>query len=64
MDKIKMLINGEWVGAGEDEWLPVYNPSTGEKLAEIVNATEKQIDTAVEVAREAFESKEWKSFKP
>lgn len=64
MEKIKMLINGEWVGGEAADWIPVYNPATGEKLAEIVNATKEQVDTAVKAASDAFESKEWKAFKP
>ena len=59
-----MLLNGEWIGDSESEWLAVYNPSNGEKLTEIVNATKKQIDAAVAAAQVAFESKEWKAFKP
>jgi aldehyde dehydrogenase (NAD+) len=64
MEKIKMLINGEWVGSSAANWLPVFNPATGEQLAEIVDATTEQVDAAVEAASIAFESKEWKAFKP
>lgn len=64
MEKIKMLIDGEWVGSKEAEWIPVFNPSTGEQIAEIVEATYEQVDRAVKAATVAFGSKEWKAFKP
>ncbi|RLL43979.1 aldehyde dehydrogenase family protein [Oceanobacillus piezotolerans] len=64
MERVKMLINGEWVGDFNSEWIEVYNPSNGEKLTEIVNAEHEHIDLAVSAARAAFESKEWQDFKP
>lgn len=62
MEHIPMCINGEWI-EGEEK-ITVYNPSTGKPLATIANATNKQIDEAVRVANEAFESEEWRSVKP
>ncbi|MBM7607226.1 aldehyde dehydrogenase (NAD+) [Lysinibacillus composti] len=62
--RIPMLIDGRWVGDDHDEWLPVNNPSTGEKLTEIVNGTKEHVDLAVKAARKAFESDEWRAIKP
>lgn len=64
MKKIPMLIDGEWVGSDSDEWLPIYNPSSGEVIAEIVKGTEEQINQAVKAAHKAFEGEEWRAFKP
>ncbi|WP_019413341.1 aldehyde dehydrogenase family protein [Paenisporosarcina sp. TG20] len=64
MIRIPMLINGEWVGDDNHEWLPVFNPSNGEQLAEIVKGTKDHVDEAVTAANIAFESDEWKKVKP
>lgn len=64
MKRIRMLIGGEWIGGDGDEWLPVINPSDGTQIAEIVNGTEEHVDAAVRAASEAFESAEWKTWKP
>ncbi|SDD93542.1 aldehyde dehydrogenase (NAD+) [Bhargavaea beijingensis] len=64
MKKIQMLIGGRWVGGEEDEWLPVINPSDGEQIAEIVNGTADHVDEAVRAAEAAFESEEWRAWKP
>ncbi len=51
----KMLINGEMVeGAGEA--LAILNPSTGEEIAQIAEASAEQVDAAVRTSDEAFEN--------
>lgn len=62
MEHIPMCINGEWI-EGEEK-ITVYNPSTGKPLVTIANATNEQIDDAVRIANEAFESEKWRSIKP
>ena len=64
MKKIQMLIGGEWIGGNRDEWLPVINPSDGTQIAEIVNGQAEHVDAAVRAASDAFESAEWKAWKP
>ncbi|MGF9977198.1 aldehyde dehydrogenase family protein [Viridibacillus arvi] len=64
MKRIPMLINGEWVGNDSNEWLPVFNPSNGELIAEIVKGQKEHVDEAVHAAQVAFESDEWKKVKP
>ncbi len=51
----KMLINGEMV-AGGGEALPVLDPSTGETVAQVAEATPEQIEAATRAAHEAFET--------
>ncbi|MGE7090336.1 aldehyde dehydrogenase family protein [Lysinibacillus sp. NPDC048646] len=60
MQKIPMFINGDWVHADGEDLLNVTNPSTGEVLAQIINASEAQVNEAVRAARLAFESEEWR----
>lgn len=49
----QLLINGELV-AGEGEKQAVYDPATGEVLLEIAEASEAQVDAAVQAADRAF----------
>lgn len=51
----KMLINGE-LEAGEGEALSVLDPSTGEEVAAVPEASAAQIEAATRAADEAFES--------
>lgn len=48
---------GEW--RAEADTYPLRSPSTGEELARVARATEKDIDKAVGAARVAFESTRW-----
>ena len=36
------------------EWFPSFSPSTEEKLAEVAQANEKDVDLAVKAARAAY----------
>lgn len=61
MKKIPMLINGEWVHG--EAVVDVRNPSTGEVMAQISNASKAQVNEAVCAARVAFESDDWRQWK-
>ncbi|MDJ0612298.1 MAG: aminobutyraldehyde dehydrogenase [Rhizobiaceae bacterium] len=51
----KLLINGELVeGAGAA--LPIIDPATGAEIAQVNEASDEQIDTAIRGAEEAFET--------
>ncbi|AFJ47105.1 aminobutyraldehyde dehydrogenase [Shimwellia blattae] len=51
----QQLINGQLV-AGLGESIPVYNPSTGEVIINVAEATTAQVNDAVEAADAAFAS--------
>ncbi|OOM75900.1 putative aldehyde dehydrogenase AldA [Clostridium puniceum] len=53
-EKYKLFINGEWKDASDGATIKSYNPATGELLAEIADATEKDVDDAVNAATKAF----------
>lgn len=59
-----MLINGEWVGDDNHEWMRVFNPSNGQQIAEIVKGNKEHVHEVVTAAQIAFESDEWKKIKP
>lgn len=54
-----LYIDGREVAGESPEMIPVRNPATGEVIAEIVHATNGDVDRAMKSARRAFESKEW-----
>ncbi|MBO1002147.1 CoA-acylating methylmalonate-semialdehyde dehydrogenase [Pseudogracilibacillus auburnensis] len=56
--KVKNFIGGEWVEAKTDKTEPVYNPATGEIIAHVPISTTEELDKAVKIAAEAFET--WK----
>lgn len=59
---LKNYINGEWEQSGTTETGTVWNPATGEKLAQVPYSTASEVDRAVQAAREAFQ--EWRTVPP
>ncbi len=60
--KYKLYINGEWLDSSDNKTIKSYNPATGELLAEISEASNKDVDYAIKAARKAFET--WKLSTP
>ncbi len=57
LDKMyKLFIGGEWVEAEDKETLNSFSPADGSLLAEISEATRRDVDMAVDAAWKAFES--------
>jgi len=57
--KHKMLINGRWIEAASGKTFPVYNPATGEVMAQVAEGDREDINRAVSAARNAFENGPW-----
>jgi phenylacetaldehyde dehydrogenase len=55
----KMFIDGKWVPAASGKTFPVYNPATGEVMAQVAEGDREDIDRAVKAARKAFEAGPW-----
>ncbi|MFD0943169.1 CoA-acylating methylmalonate-semialdehyde dehydrogenase [Savagea faecisuis] len=55
---VKNYINGEWVESKSTNIEPVYNPATGEVIANVPLSTAEELNHAVKVADAAFQ--EWK----
>ncbi|MCM3054710.1 CoA-acylating methylmalonate-semialdehyde dehydrogenase [Caldibacillus thermoamylovorans] len=55
---LKNYIGGEWVEATSEKQEPVYNPATGEVIAYVPISGEKDVERAVSVAFEKFQT--WK----
>lgn len=56
--KLQNYIDGGWVNAETDTYIPVHNPATCEVIAECPDSNNADVDAAVAAAREAF--KEWR----
>ncbi|MCF8563806.1 aldehyde dehydrogenase family protein [Alicyclobacillus tolerans] len=54
-----LFINGERVPADSGEWFEVINPAYGIPVARVAKAGRSDVDKAVRVARETFESGVW-----
>ncbi|UCZ52790.1 CoA-acylating methylmalonate-semialdehyde dehydrogenase [Bacillus shivajii] len=55
-ETVKNYVNGEWVDSASSNKEPVYNPATGEVVAEVPLSTKEDVDQAVKAAEEAFET--------
>jgi aldehyde dehydrogenase (NAD+) len=51
-----LFINNTWQYPDDASYYKSYNPATGEKLAETVQAGQSEVDAAVEAAQTAFKS--------
>jgi len=58
VQKVKLLINGEWVESQTTEWHDIVNPATQQVLAKVPFATAQEVDAAITAAHRAFQT--WK----
>ncbi|ODV86292.1 hypothetical protein CANARDRAFT_196675 [[Candida] arabinofermentans NRRL YB-2248] len=54
-----LFINNEFVASSDKETISVTDPGTGDEICSVYVASTEDVDTAVKVAREAYETK-WK----
>lgn len=54
-----LFINGQWVKPSSKKYFDTISPSSEEKLSEVAEANEKDVDLAVKAARAAYD-KVWK----
>ena len=60
----QMLIGGDWVNAASGKTFEVFNPATGEVLANVAEGDSEDIDRAVKTARSAFDEGPWGRMSP
>ncbi|WP_415763702.1 CoA-acylating methylmalonate-semialdehyde dehydrogenase [Pseudomonas sp. CP4] len=58
LQKVKLLIDGEWIESQTTEWHDIVNPATQQVLAKVPFATAAEVDAAVSAAQRAFQT--WK----
>ncbi len=57
--RLKLLVGGEWKESNSEQSQQVFNPATGEKIAEVPFAQKEEVNHTAEVAQLAFEK--WKN---
>jgi len=62
VSKHQNFIGGEWVDSTGGDTMEVINPSTGEVIAEVPNATAEDVDRAVQAAKKGLV--EWRETTP
>jgi len=60
----RQLIGGAWVDSASGATFPVYDPATGEEVAQVARGNAADIDRAVQAARKAFDSGPWARMTP
>ncbi len=55
----KLWIDGKWVDSQGGKKMQIENPATGEKIAEVQEATREDVDKAVQAAKTAFYDGRW-----
>ncbi|MFD0668298.1 phenylacetaldehyde dehydrogenase StyD [Ramlibacter sp. MAHUQ-53] len=60
----QMLIDGAWAAADSGATFEVFNPATGEVIARVPQASERDVDRAVQAARRALVSPQWRGLTP
>jgi len=61
-DSYQLYINGKWVDGKEGKTFKAYNPANGEFLSTCIDASEEDVDDAVQAAWKAWET--WKDVSP
>ena len=62
--KHRLFIGGRWVEPLEGKYFASHNPATGSKHADIAEADQADVDSAVAAARAAMDNPEWSEMKP
>ncbi len=63
-DAKKLFIDGKFVDARSGKTFPVFNPATGDVLANVAEGDSADIDLAVSAARRAFDHGKWRKLSP
>jgi len=60
----KLWIDGQWVDSDGGQRMSIENPATGEKIAEVIDASRADVDRAVTAAHTAFYDGRWSKLTP
>ncbi|UCH60970.1 MAG: gamma-aminobutyraldehyde dehydrogenase [Anaerolineales bacterium] len=59
MQEYKLWIDGKWTDSQGGSQMEIENPATGSKIAHVVNASQADVDAAVQAAKAAFYDGRW-----
>ena len=62
--KPQLFIDGQWVDSSHGATITVFDPSTGKEIAQVVDASDADVDRAVAAARRAFDDGRWSGLPP
>ena len=57
MERLKYFVGGQFKESETSTYYDLYNPSTGEVVAQAPNCTKKEVEEAIKAANEAY--KKW-----
>ncbi|MBZ0289742.1 MAG: aldehyde dehydrogenase family protein, partial [Anaerolineae bacterium] len=60
----KLWIDGRWQESDGGRVMAIENPTTGEKIAEVVDSSRADVDRAVQAAHTAFYDGRWSKLTP
>ncbi|HSI11990.1 MAG TPA: aldehyde dehydrogenase family protein [Chthoniobacter sp.] len=60
----QLLIDGEWMDAASGKTFSVFDPATGDTIAEVAEGEAEDIDHAVAAARHSFDKGKWRNMTP
>ena len=60
----KLWIDGQWTDTAGGRMMSIENPATGQKIAEVVDASRDDVDKAVKAAKNAFYDGRWSRLSP
>jgi betaine-aldehyde dehydrogenase len=60
----KLWIDGKWEDTKGGKMIPIEDPATGKKIAEVVDASREDVDRAVQAAKRAFYDGRWSKKTP
>lgn len=61
MNNYQMYINGEFTNGSAGKLMDIYDPATGEVIAQVPEANRSDTESAIDAARNAFDKGEWKN---
>ena len=60
----KLFIGGKWRDSANSKTAPTFNPASEEEILQVAQATEQDVNDAVDSAYEAFHNGEWSKMGP
>lgn len=64
MRNYKLWIDGQWQDTMGGELMSIEDPTTGEEIAKVVDASREDVDRAVQAAKRAFDDGRWSKLTP